>query len=121
MATGAQQPQENELEKLLKDYQILQEQLRSVALQVEQFQSQKMDMDRAVEELGKSNGKVYISVGGVIVETTKEKASEDLKDRLSLTETRLQSANKTYTDLRNREKQLNERITGLYRQAQGMA
>lgn len=120
MAAG-EQPQENELEKLLKDYQVLQEQLRSVALQLEQFQAQRLDMERAREELEKATGKVYISVGGVIVETSREKALADISDRSSLTETRLQSANKTYTDLRGREKLLNERITKLYRQAQGMA
>jgi|GEM_PF-834038 chaperonin cofactor prefoldin len=120
MATEAQ-PQENELEKLLKDYQILQEQLRSIALQLEQFNGQKIDMERAKEELDKAAGKVYITVGGVIVETSKEKALVDIKDRSALTETRLLSANKTYTELRNREKQLNERITKIYKQAQGMA
>ncbi|HUB92761.1 MAG TPA: prefoldin subunit [Candidatus Saccharimonadales bacterium] len=120
MATEAQ-TQENELEKLLKDYQVLQEQLRSMALQVEQLQSQKMDMERAKEELDKATGKVYISVGGVIVETAKDKALAEIKDRSALNETRFQSANKTYADLRGREKLLNERITKLYRHAQGMA
>ena len=121
MMMATEQPQENELEKLLKDYQVLQEQLRSMAMQVEQLQAQSLDMGRAKEELDKASGKVYISVGGVIVETTKEKAVSDIKDRSSLTETRLQSANKMYADLRSKEKQLNEKITRLYKQAQGMA
>lgn len=120
MATEAL-PQENELEKLLKDYQVLQEQLRSIALQLEQFNGMKMDMDRAKEELDKATGKVYISVGGVIVETSRDKAIADITDRSSLNETRLTSANKTYTELRNREKALNEKITKLYRQGQGVA
>jgi prefoldin beta subunit len=98
----------------------LQEQLRNVALQLEQFQSQKIDLERAKEELGKATGKVYISVGGVIVETTKEKALSDITDRSALTETRLQSANKQYTEFRSKEKQLNEKITQLYKQSQGM-
>lgn len=118
---AAEQTQENELEKLLKDYQIIQEQLRSMALQVEQFQGQKLDLGRAKEELEKSTGKVYLTVGGVIVETNKEKALSDINDRSSLTDTRLQSANKQYTDLRSREKLMNEKITKLYKQSQGMA
>ncbi len=112
MAAGEQQA---DIEKLLKDYQMLQEQIRSVGMQVEQLQAQKLDMERANEELGKSTGKIYISVGGVIVETTKEKAIADISDRASLTNARLQSANKTYTEMRSREKQLNEKITALYR------
>ncbi len=116
---AAEQPQENELERLLKDYQMVQDQLRSMAIQLEQLQAQKIDMERAKLELDKSTGKVYIGVGGVIVETSKEKALSDIKERAELNEARLQSANKQYTDLRGREKQMNERITRLYRQSQG--
>ena len=108
----------NDLEKLLKDYQLLQEQLRTMAMQLEQLQGQNIDMQRAKEELEKSTGKVYLSVGGVMVETSKEKALSDIDDRSSLTATRIQSANKQYTELKNREKQLNERIKQLYQQAQ---
>lgn len=113
------QRSEPELEKLLKDYQILQEQLRAVALQLEQLQGQKIDMQRAKEELEKATGKVYITVGGVIVETNREKALVDIADRSSLTEARIESINKQYTELRNREKQLNGRITSIYKQSQG--
>ncbi len=108
----------NALEKLLKDYQLLEEQLRTMAMQLEQLQGQNIDMQRAKEELEKSTGKVYLSVGGVMVETSKEKAISDIDDRSSLTATRIQSANKQYTELKNREKQLNERIKQLYQQAQ---
>ena len=120
MATGETQSQESELEKALKEYQIVQEQLRSVAMQLEQLQGQKMDMDRANEELSKAEGKVYISVGGVIVETTKDKALADIKDRSELNAVRLQNANRSYTDLRNKEKTLNDKITGMYRKSQGL-
>ncbi len=120
MAT-ANQPSQQELEKLLKDYQLLQDQLRTYALQLEQLQAQKMDMERAGSELEKASGKVYISIGSVIVETTKEKATADIKERSSLTDARIDSMNKQYTELRNREKQLNEQITLLYKQSQGGA
>ncbi len=112
---------DGELERLLKDYQVLEEQLRNMALQAEQFKAQKFEMERAKEELEKATGRVYISVGGVIVETEKAKALEEIGERSSLTETRLQSANKTFTEMKAREKQLNEKITRIYRQAQGMA
>ncbi len=121
MAAGETQPQESELEKMLKEYQVLQEQLRSIAMQLEQLQGQKMDMDRAKEELDKAEGKIYISVGGVIVETAKEKAIADIKDRSELNDVRLQNANRSYTDLRNKEKTLNDKITEMYRKAQGLS
>ncbi len=108
----------NEIEKLLKEYQLLQEQLRGAAMQLEQLQGQNIDMQRAKEEIEKSTGKVYLSIGGIMVETSKEKAVSDISDRSSLTSARIQGANKQYTELKNKEKQLSEKIKQLYHQAQ---
>ena len=115
----AQQPTEQEVEKMLKDYQQVQEQLRLFAIQLEQLKAQKAEFERANEEVGKATGRVYMSVGGVIVETTKQKALDDLKDRSELSETRIQSITKQYDQLRSREKQLNEQITAIYKSSQG--
>ena len=122
MATqGNPQSETQDLEKMLKDYQVIQDQLRSVALQLDQLQAQKIDMEKAKEELDKALGKVYITVGGVMVETTKEKALADISERASLNKARIDSMNKQYTELRNREKQLNEKITSVYKSGQGVA
>ncbi len=122
MATqGNPQSETQDLEKMLKDYQVIQDQLRSVALQLDQLQAQKIDMEKAREELDKAQGKVYITVGGVMVETTKEKALTDISERVSLNKARIDSMNKQYTELRNREKQLNEKITSVYKSSQGVA
>ena len=115
----AQQPTEQEVEKMLKDYQQVQEQLRLFAIQLEQLKAQKAEFERANEEVGKATGRVYMSVGGVIVETTKQKVLDDLKDRSELSETRIQSITKQYDQLRSREKQLNEQITAIYKSSQG--
>ncbi len=122
MATqGNPQSEAQDLEKMLKDYQVIQDQLRSVALQLDQLQAQKIDMEKAKEELDKAQGRVYITVGGVMVETTKEKALTDISERVSLNKARIDSMNKQYTELRNREKQLNEKITSVYKSSQGVA
>ncbi len=112
----AAQPDASDVEKLLRDYQLIQEQLRSVAMQLEQLQAQKMEVERAKDELTKSTGKVYFSVGSVIVETTKEKALADVNERHELTTTRLTSFNKQYTEIRAKEKALNDKLTQMYKQ-----
>jgi prefoldin beta subunit len=113
-----QQPSEQDVEKMLREYQQVQEQLRMFAIQLDQLKAQKAEFDRANQEVGNSTGKVYVSVGGVIVETTKQKALDDLKDRAELSETRIQSITKQYDQLRSREKQLNEQITAIYKSSQ---
>lgn len=113
------QQNEQEAEKLLRDYQMLQEQLRMYAIQLEQLKAQKAEFERANEEVNAASGKVYISVGGLIVETTKDKALADLKDRTELSETRITSITKQFNEMKSREKQLSDKITELYKAAQG--
>jgi prefoldin beta subunit len=117
--TNPSQPSEQEIEKMVREYQMLQEQLRNAALQLDQLQNVKADLERAKAEIEKATGKVYISVGSVIVETTKDKAAADVKEKAELTDVRLQSANKQYTELKTREKQLGEKITQVYQQGRG--
>ncbi len=115
----AQQPAPQDIEKLVKDYQMVQEQLRMYAIQLDQLKNQKAELERAGEEVGKAIGKVYISVGGIIVETTKAKAQEDIKEKSELTETRVKSTDKMFNDLKAKEKSLNEKITQIYKSGQG--
>lgn len=113
------QPGEQDMEKLARDYQMLQEQLRIVSMQLEQLKAQKLDLERAKDEIDKAIGKVYISVGGVIVETTKDKAQADIKDKQELGDTRIQSLTKQQSELRTREKDIGDKLAQLYKQSQG--
>ncbi len=114
--TSGAAPNTQDIEKMVRDYQMLQEQLRNSALQLDQLHGAKADLDRAKSEIDKAEGKVYLTVGGVIVETSKEKAQADIKERSELTDVRIQSATKQYNELKTREKQLGEKITSIYQQ-----
>ncbi|MEM3181258.1 MAG: prefoldin subunit [Candidatus Micrarchaeaceae archaeon] len=109
---------EEDVEKLLSDYQTLQEQLRSYAALLDQLQSQKDDIARAKEEVNSSTGKIYLSVGGIMVETTKDKATSDLNSRAEMTELRISTTTKQYNELKAKEKQISDKIIQLYK-AQG--
>jgi len=120
MATQPQQDTgEEEAERAVRDYQQLQEQLRAAAVQLNQLQAQKADLDRAKEEVSGAGGRVYLTVGGVIVETTKEKALKDIGERSELTTVRIGSLTKQYNDLKAKEKQLGDRLTQMYKQSRG--
>ncbi len=110
---GAQQ----DLEKSLRDYQMLQEQIRAYTMQLDQLNIGKADLERAQKEIEAATGKVYINVGGVIVETTKDKAIADIKERSELTTTRVGSATKQLNELRGREKQLKDKLSQGYKPA----
>ncbi|VVB77002.1 Prefoldin subunit beta [uncultured archaeon] len=110
---------EQEAEQAVRDYQIVQEQLRSAALQINQLQAQKAEFDRAKAEVSGADGRIYLTVGGVIVETSKEKALSDLKEKLELSEFRSSSLKKQYDELKAKEKALGEKLTRMYKQSQG--
>lgn len=111
--TSPSKPNPQDVEKMIRDYQMIQEQIRSYSIQVEQLSLQKSELETAKEEVEKSTGKVYVTVGGVIVETKKDVALKNIDDRSESSVVRLQSANKQLNELRTKEKNLREKITQL--------
>jgi prefoldin beta subunit len=119
MATQSQQGGQEEAEQAVRDYQMVQEQMRAAAMQLNQFQSQKAELEKARAEVDAATGKVYVTMGGVIVETSKEKALKDIKERSELADVRIGSLTKQYNELKSKEKQLGDKLTQLYKQSQG--
>ncbi|MGI0141082.1 MAG: prefoldin subunit [Candidatus Micrarchaeales archaeon] len=104
-------PSPQDVEKMLRDYQTVQEQIRVYSMQIDQLQVQSNELDTAKEEIEKSTGKVYVTVGGVIVETNKETALKNISEKKETGSVRMQSTSKQLTDLKAKEKKLREDIT----------
>lgn len=102
---------QNQIEKLTKDYQLLQDQLQSIALQKEQFAEMKEEYKEAMAEVEKATGKTYLSIGGVIVDVPKDKAINDIKEKQESTEMRLSIVTKQYDELLKKEQSLRAEIT----------
>ena len=103
--------QNDESAELIRSYQMVQEQLRGNAMQIEQLQIQKGELDSAKQEVEKGSGRVYVSIGGVMTEATKESALKDIAEKRELSGVRLQAVNKQYAELRAKEKELRDKIT----------
>lgn len=101
----------DEIEKMTRDYQVMQEQLQSLAIQKEQFSSQKEELKDALAELEKAAGKIYVAIGGVMVEQKKDEAVKDVKERQETLDMRLSIITKQLDDLSKKEKSLREEIT----------
>ncbi len=104
-----------ELEKLTRDYQLIQEQLQALAMQKEQFTIQREEQKEATKELEKAEGKIYVGVGGVIVETSKTEAMKRSKDQQESVDMRLTIINKQYDEFSKKEKSLREEITEAFK------
>ncbi len=99
------------IEKLIKDYQILEDQIRAYTIQLQELQIQKNEADFAKKEVEKASGKVYITIGGVIVETTKEKALENLKEKSEDLELKIQMVNKQLSNLKSKEESIKKELS----------
>ncbi len=102
-----------QLDKLTAEYQTLQEQIQSLSVQKAQFGSQKEEFKEAALELEKAKGRIYSSVGGVIIETTKEDAQKGVKEKQESIEMRLGIINKQYDEAIKREKALRSEIESM--------
>lgn len=104
------------LNKELIEYENMEKQLEVLLIQKHQLQIQLNEIKHAMDELGKSTGDVYRSVGSVLLHTTKETAEKDLKERSELLEVKLNAISKQEEKLRSTvmdtQKKLQERMKG---------
>ncbi|MDE1850286.1 MAG: prefoldin subunit [Candidatus Micrarchaeota archaeon] len=113
MADSTTTPSPQDVERILRDYQMIQEQIRAYSMQVDQLTVQKSELDAAKEEVAKATGKVYVTIGGVIVETSKDTALKNIDEKKESGEIRVQSTTKQLNELKAKEKKLRDEITAL--------
>lgn len=99
------------MEKLTREYQMLQEQLQSLAVQREQFKEQKTELKDALGEAEKATGKIYLAIGGIMVDVSKETAIKDLKEKEESNAMRLNIVEKQFEDASKKEQSLRTEIT----------
>ncbi|MCL4411298.1 MAG: prefoldin subunit [Candidatus Marsarchaeota archaeon] len=104
---------QDQVERLTINYQRLQDQLQSLNMQKEQMQSQKEEYKIAEEELSKASGRVYVSVGGAIIESTKEEAIKNVKDKQEFIAMRLTIIEKQIEESSRREAEMKKQINDI--------
>jgi prefoldin beta subunit len=101
----------DQIEKLSREYQTLQEQLQSLAVQREQFKEQKAELKAALEEAEKAKGKIFLAIGGIMVDVSKEDAVKDLKEKEESNSMRLSIIEKQFDEAQKKEQTLRTEIT----------
>ncbi len=100
-----------ELEKMTRDYQNIQMQIQSLSMQKLQFNQQKEEYKDAEKELLLAKGKVYIDIGGLMIETTKDEAMAKLKEKIESTEMRHKIVTRQYEEASKKEQTLRGTLT----------
>jgi len=107
---------DDDLNRELIEYENMEKQLEVLLIQKHQLQIQSNEIKHALEELKKSQGDVYRSIGSILIHTTRDAAESDLKERDELIEVKLNAITKQEEKLRttvmDTQKKLQERMRG---------
>ncbi len=85
-----------EAQKYLMELQTIQAQLQNIAIQKETFTIQNIEIEKALEELEKTddNEEVFKAVGPILIKTKKDVMVTELKEKKEMAEVRLKSLDK---------------------------
>ena len=84
---------ENSEEKIM-ELQLLEQNMNNLLLQKQSIQSQLIEVDNALEELGKNPKQTFKIIGGIMVETTKQKLETDLNEKKEILEIKIKNFDK---------------------------
>ncbi|MEM4389914.1 MAG: prefoldin subunit beta [Candidatus Micrarchaeia archaeon] len=99
-----------EMEQRIGEFRNLQNQLQMTLLQKQSVQAQLDEIAEAGEELKKTKGPIYRSVGTLLVASTKEEAEKDLAEKKELLGVRLNALTRQEEKLRERLNELRAEI-----------
>ena len=103
-----------DLNRSLMEYENMEKQLEVLLIQKHQLQIQANEVRHALDELKKSSGEVYRSVGAVMLHTTKDAAEKDLKERQEMIDVMFNAITKQEEKLRatvmENQKKLQEKM-----------
>lgn len=90
--------------------QNMQRQLQMVLNQRQRFEFEVVQIDSALAELEKAEGKVYKSLGTILIEEKKDKMIKDMKDRRENINTRIETLKKQEEKLQKKTSDLQKSI-----------
>lgn len=100
------------LQDLVNRFQQAQSQLQSVQLRKQQYEAELRDVEKALSELEKlaADAKVFKSVGNFLLQTTRDAAMQELKERKELLELHIKTLSRQESMLREQLDKLRDDI-----------
>jgi len=102
----AEKPKDAAQENIGK-LQMLEQQVQTIAMQKQQFQSQLFEVENALKEL-KTSKTAYKIVGNIMILSDKEKLEKDLKQKKEIIDLRIANLDKEEKKLKEKAKKLQE-------------
>ena len=106
-----------ETQQILIELQTYQQQTQTVLIQKESLNIQNMEIDKALEELGKTTTTdVYKIVGPILIKSNKKDLEKELNEKKETIDLRLKSLKKQEDRLREKLKESQERFEKIFRE-----
>jgi prefoldin beta subunit len=102
---------EEKPEEMIEQFQIYQQQLQSVLIQKENLKMQNLEIERALEELNKTDQKTAYKIAGqIMVSKPVEELKKDLSEMKETVEVRIKGLEKTEERMVNKLKELQDKL-----------
>ena len=103
-----------EAQQTLIELQTFQQQMQTVILQKESLSIQNMEIEKALEELEKTeHDEVFKTVGPVLIKSTRKALTEELKEKQETIDVRLKSLQKQEDRIKEKLKESQEKFQKL--------
>ena len=100
-----------EAQQILIELQTYQQQMQTVMLQKESLNIQKMENDKAIEELDKTtHDEVFKTVGPILIKSTKKDLISELREKQETIDLRLKTMQKQETRIRDKLKEAQDKF-----------
>ena len=96
-------------EEKIGQLQMMEQNIHNILLQKQQFQSQLIEVESALKELGKTE-KAYKIVGNIMISASKEDLEKDLNSKKEMAELRIKALEKQENKMREKQKAIQEEV-----------
>ncbi len=96
---------------IINQFQVLQQQLQEILVQKENGKLQKLEFEKALEELNKAGSKeVYKIAGPIMIKRNSDEIKKEIQEKLDDIEIRLKTLNSTEDKITNKLKEIEPKI-----------
>jgi prefoldin beta subunit len=105
-----------EAQQILMELQTFQQQMQTVLMQKESLSIQNMEIEKALEELGKNeHDDVYKAIGPILIKSTKKDLTKELNEKKETIDLRIKSLQKQEARLKDKLKESQEKFEEIFK------
>ena len=106
-------------EKKISQLQLLEQNMQSFLLQKQTVQAQQIELENALDELGKTQGSIYKIIGPLMIAAKKEQVKEDLESKKEVLVLKLKNLDKQEAQIREKAQKIQAEILSQKQKEEG--